>query len=160
VASYDAGPLHAAVSYANTENDSDLDPGAGVTASSATAWTIGGAYDFKFMVFGALWETAERDVFGGSVDSDYFRLAAMFPFGQHELHLNYGWVDADNSAGAKQWTVAYNYNITKQTKVYAFYTTVDNDGNGNFTLGTSTSNITPVTGAEYSSLAVGIRHNF
>lgn len=161
VGSYDAGPLHAAVSYANTKNDADLDPGAGVVASNATAWTIGAAYDFKFMVLGALWETAESDIFGGgSADRDYFRIAAMFPFGQHELHLNYGWVDADNSAGAKQWTVAYNFNITKLTKVYAFYTTVDNDGNGNFILGGSTSTITSVPGAQYSSIAVGIRHNF
>jgi predicted porin len=161
VASYDAGPLHAAVSYANTENDRDLDPGAGIQASDATAWTIGGAYDFKAMVLGLLWEMAERDTFGGSVDSDYWRVALMFPFGQHELHFNFGLVDTDPSdAGAKQWTVGYNYNITKQTKVYAFYTTVDNEGGGNFTLGTGTSNITAVTGAEYSSIAVGIRHNF
>ena len=69
VASYDAGPLHLAVSYANTENDADLAPGAGIQASSATAWTFGGAYDFKFMVLGALWEVAERDVLGGSVDT-------------------------------------------------------------------------------------------
>lgn len=161
VASYDAGPLHAAVSYANTKNDSDLDPGAGIQASDATAWTIGGAYDFKFMVLGALWEMAERDTFGGSVDSDYWRVALMFPFGQHELHFNFGFVDTDPSdAGAKQWTIGYNYNITKATKVYAFYTTVDNEGGGNFILGGSTTTITSVPGAEYSSIAIGVRHNF
>jgi predicted porin len=161
VASYDAGPLHLALSYANTENDADLDPAAGSnTASSATAWTFGGAYDFKFMVLGALWEMAERDVLGGSVDSDYWRIAAMFPFGQHELHVNYGIVDADNDAGAKQWTLGYNYNITKQTKVYAFYTTVENDGNGNFVMGGSTNTFVAVTGASYSSIAIGVRHNF
>jgi predicted porin len=163
VAAYDQGPLHAAISYANTENDADLDPAAGTTqASSATAFTVGGAYDFKFMVLGALWEMAERDVFGGgSVDSDYFRIAAMFPVGQHEFHLNYGWVDADNSSGAKQWTVAYNYNITKQTKVYAFYTMVDNETNGTVVIGGSTSTIPAGgPGAQYSSIAVGLRHNF
>jgi predicted porin len=162
VGSYDAGPLHLALSYANTKNDSDIDGTAGApfTMSDATAITFGGAYDFKFMVLGALWEQAERDVAGGSVDSDYFRIAAMFPFGQHELHLNYGWVDADNDAGAKQWTLGYNFNITKATKVYAFYTTVENDGGGNFVMGGSTSTITAVTGASYSSIAVGVRHNF
>jgi predicted porin len=160
VASYDRGPLHLAVSYANTKNDSDLAPGPGIQASDATAWTFGGAYDFKFMVLGALWEVAERDVFGGSVDTDYWRIAAMFPFGQHELHLNYGLVDADNDAGAQQWTLGYNFNITKQTKVYAFYTTVDNDNNGNFVMGGSTNTFVAVTGASYSSIAIGVRHNF
>ena len=101
-----------------------------------------------------------RYAFSGSVDTDYWRIAAMFPFGQHELHLNYGLVDADGSAGAQQWTLAYNYNITKQTKVYAFYTTVDNDSGGNFVMGGSTNTFVGVTGASYSSIAVGVRHNF
>ena len=162
VGSYDAGPLHLALSYANTKNDRDLDgAGAPFTMSDATAWTFGGAYDFKFMVLGALWEMAETDVVGGRVDSDYFRIAAMFPFGQHEFHLNFGWVDTDPSdRGGKQWTVAYNYNITKQTKVYAFYTTLDNEGGGNFTLGGSPTTVTTAAGAQYSSIAIGVRHNF
>jgi len=160
VGAYDAGPLHVALSYANTKNDSDIDPGAGIVASDATAITFGGAYDFKFMVLGALWEKAERDILGGSVDSDYWRVAFMFPFGQHELHFNYGIVDSDGDTGAKQWTLGYNYNITKQTKVYAFYTAVENDDNGNFAMGGSTSTITAVRGASYSSFAIGVRHNF
>jgi predicted porin len=153
VASYDTGPLHAALSYANTENHPAIAPG------DATAWTIGGAYDFKSFVIGALWEMAATDTGGSSVDSDYWRVALMVPFGQHELHFNYGLVDADNDAGATQWTIGYNYNITKTTKVYAFYTMVDNDNNGNFVMN-STSTAGAATGAEYSSIAVGFRHNF
>ena len=160
VGAYDAGPLHAAISSANTKNDADLQPGAGTQASDATAFTIGGAYDFKFMVLGALYEKADRDVLGGDVSSNYWRIAAMFPVGQHEFHVNYGWIDADNSAGAKQYTLAYNYNITKLTKVYAFYTMVDNDNNGNFLMGGSTTTIGAATGAQYTSIAVGLRHNF
>lgn len=155
VGSYDRGPLHAALSYANTQDSPALGGG-----SDATAWTIGGAYDFKFMVLGALWEMAETEAFGASVDSDYWRISAMFPVGQHEFHVNYGLVDADGDRGAQQWTLGYNYNITKTTKVYAFYTMVDNDNNGNFVMGGSTSTVLGATGAQYSSIAVGIRHNF
>jgi len=154
VAAYDQGPLHLAISYANTQNDADLDPGPGIKASGGTAYTIGGAYDFKFMVLGALYEKANTDLLVGDVDSDYYRVAAMFPFGQHEFHVNYGWVDADNSAGAKQYTLAYNYNITKTTKVYAFYTVVDNDTNGTFGFRTNSP------GADNKSIALGFRHNF
>jgi predicted porin len=160
VGAYDTGPLHLAISYASTENDADLDPGAATQASSATAYTIGGAYDFKFMVLGALYEKAKRDILGGDVSSDYWRIALMFPVGQHEFHVNYGMVDADNDSGAKQYTLAYNYNITKLTKVYAFYTMVDNDNNGNFVMGGSTTTIGAATGAQYTSIAVGLRHNF
>lgn len=155
VGSYDRGPLHAALSYANTEDSPAL--GAG---SDSTAWTIGGAYDFKFMVLGALWEMAETDAGGASVDSDYWRISAMFPVGQHEFHVNYGLVDADGDTGAQQWTLGYNYNITKTTKVYAFYTMVDNDNGGNFVMGGSTSTVLGATGAQYSSIAIGFRHNF
>jgi predicted porin len=152
VASYDQGPLHAAVSYANTDNHPAIAPG------DATAWTIGAAYDFKFMVLGALWEMAETDTGAATLDSDYWRIAAMFPVGQHEFHVNYGLVDADGDRGAQQWTLAYNYNITKTTKVYAFYTTVDNDDNGAFGFATTTT--APSTGSKQSSIAVGFRHNF
>ena len=158
VGSYDQGPLHAAISYANTENV-DLDPDPGVIQAEGTAWTIGAAYDFKFMVLGALWETGETLIAGTEVDRDYWRVAAMFPFGQHELHLNYGVADIDGDRGAKQWTVGYNYNITKTTKVYAFYTMIDNDRAGSFRLDQADT-ITGTAGAEYSSIAVGFRHNF
>jgi predicted porin len=153
VGSYDAGALHAAASYASTEDHPAIAPG------DATAWTIGAAYDFKFMVLGGLWEMGETDSGGITVDRDYWRVAAMFPFGQHELHLNYGVVDADGDSGGKQWTIGYNYNITKTTKVYAFYTMVDNDGAGTFVLDQANT-VTSTPGAQYSSIAVGFRHNF
>jgi predicted porin len=154
VGSYDQGPLHAALSYANTQDSPVVGLG-----SDSTAYTLGGAYDFKFMVLGALYETAETEVGGVSTDRDYWRLAAMFPVGQHEFHLNFGVVDGDNDTGGKQYTLGYNYNITKTTKVYAFYTAVDNDDNGNFVLDASTT-IVPAAGAKHSSIAVGFRHNF
>lgn len=84
------------------------------------------------MVLGALWEMAETDAGGVSVDSDYWRVAAMFPFGQHELHWNYGLVDADGDRGAQQWTIG----------------------------STSTLPATSPAGAQYTSIAVRFRHNF
>ena len=44
--------------------------------------------------------------------------------------------------------------------MYAFYTTVDNDTTGNFVMGGSTNTIGAATGAQYTSIAVGLRHNF
>jgi hypothetical protein len=37
---------------------------------------------------------------------------------------------------------------------------VDNDNNGNFVMGGSTNTFVGATGASYSSIAVGVRHNF
>ena len=96
VASYDAGPLHLAVSYANTKNDRRprhrrrasrrATPPRGPSAARMTSSSWCSARCGR-------WPSATS--FGGSVDSDYWRVAAMFPFGQHELHINYGLVDAD-----------------------------------------------------------------
>jgi predicted porin len=151
VGNYDAGGLHAAVSYANTKNTSALGVGEG---NDDTAITVGGAYDFKSFVLGALVEKAESDVLGGgSNDRTYWRVSGMLPVGQHEFHLNYGNAgDMVANDGAKQYTLAYNYNITKTTKLYVFYTVVDNDAAGTYQTG--------IAGADFKSLAVGFRHNF
>jgi predicted porin len=165
VGAYDRGPLHAAASYAQTKNQ-DLGGG---TANDDKAYTIGGLYDFKAFVVGALYERAESKVLtGGDVSRNYFRISAMMPVGKHEFHVNFGTVngrlDADlSSDGAKQYTLAYNYNITKETKVYAFFTTVDNDTNGNYggTIFDATNNVAAITnGLNIQSIAVGVRHNF
>ena len=54
--------------------------------------------------------------------------------------------------GAKQYTLAYNYNITNTTKLYVFYTAVNNDTGGTY--------FTGAPAADFTSLAVGFRHNF
>ena len=157
VGSYDKGPIHVALSHARTEDTVALTPGNG---NSDTATTIGGAWDLKAFVVGALFERASSDLAGGgSADRNYWRAAVMMPLRQHEFHFNVGMVNGrlDQNAsddGAKQWTVAYNYNLTKEFKVYAFYTAVDNDTNGNYGFRTN------LNGVDNKSLAFGARYNF
>jgi predicted porin len=55
-------------------------------------------------------------------------------------------------SGANQWTLGYNYNLSKRTKVYGYYTKVDNKAGANY--------MTGVKGADFSSFAVGVRHAF
>jgi predicted porin len=168
VGSYDQGPLHLAASYANTQRSDDIDPGPAVVANNDKAYTIGGLYDFKTFVIGALIESAKTKVLaGGDASRNYVRVSAMMPVGKNEFHVNFGTVNhaigsSTSNDGAKQWTLAYNYNITKETKVYAFYTRVDNDNNGTYGAGNFNANvpITQVPGLDISSIAIGVRHNF
>jgi predicted porin len=170
VGSYDQGPLHLAASYADTQNTVDIGGG---TANDDKAYTLGGLYNFKTFVVGALIENAKSKVLtGGDAKRNYFRVSAMMPVGKNEFHVNFGTVNHGSGIGgvapgptatndgAKQWTLAYNYNITKETKVYGFYTRVHNDTNGVYGLGTGTANVTSVAGLEISSIAIGVRHNF
>src|SRR6267143_1456977 len=167
VGSYDQGPLHLAASYANTKNSDNL---GGSTANDDKAYTLGGLYDFKTFVVGALIESAKSNTLaGGDAKRNYFRVSGMLPVGKNEFHLNFGTVNhgiggvgngtSTSNDGAKQWTAAYNYNLTKETKIYGFYTRVHNDNNGVYSLGTGTANVTPVAGLEISSIAIGVRHN-
>ena len=78
------------------------------------------------------------------------RLAAMYALGLSEFHLNVG--SAGNIGGlanskATQATLAYNYKLSKRTKVYGFYTRLNDGAAG-------------VYGGDFSSVAFGIRHNF
>ncbi|HZN85920.1 MAG TPA: porin [Burkholderiales bacterium] len=157
VGAYDQGPLHVAVSHAETKNSADLGGGIG---NKDTATTIGGLYNFGGKVIvGALYEKAKSDQLVGDTQRDYFRVSVMVPVAKHEFHVNLGMVDdrldvnmAD--AGAKQYTLAYNYNVTKEFKLYAFYTVVDNEDNGNYGFKTN------VAGIDNKSFAVGARYNF
>ncbi len=157
VGAYDQGPLHIAVSYASTENTSNLGGG---KPSNDTAFTVGALYDFnKKVIVGALIEQAESDLLTGSAKRSYFRGSVMVPMDKHEFHFNLGNVDhrldaSLSSDGATQWTLGYNYNITKEFKVYGFYTVVDNETNGNYGFRTSAA------GVDNKSLALGARYNF
>ena len=69
------------------------------------------------------------------------RLAAMYTMGASEFHLNVA-----RASYGEQMTLGYNYNLSKRTKVYAFYTAVD----------ATTAN----KADDFNSFAVGVRHNF
>jgi predicted porin len=78
------------------------------------------------------------------------RLAAMYAVGNSEFHVNVGSAGKIGSVAdskASQATVAYNYKLSKRTKVYGFYTRLNDGAAG-------------VYGGDFSSLAMGIRHNF
>ena len=94
---------------------------------------------------------------GGTRNS--VRLAGAYMMGASEFHLNAGRANSYKNvsdSAANQYTIAYNYNLSKRTKVYAFYTKVDNKVGASY--GPRMENSRP--GDDFSSFAVGVRHNF
>ena len=84
-----------------------------------------------------------------------YRLSGMYTMGATELHLNVGKageVGGADGTGATQLTLGANYNLSKRTKVYGFWTKTNNDSNAAYASG--------VAGADVSSFALGVRHNF
>jgi predicted porin len=127
-ANYDAGPLHLGFGY----EDYDGNKSTAIRALyEMGAITVGGYYE------------------KGSGDTRYnnIRVSAMYTQGVSEFHANYGNRGDTNdisNTGANQLTLGYNYNLSKRTKLYTYYTRLD----------------TEIANADFSSFAVGIRHNF
>lgn len=141
-ANYDAGPLHLGAGWEKKGGDKQF----GVRA----------LYELGDFTFGGYYQRSDLDALG---TRNAFRLSGMYTMGASEFHLNVGfagkWSEVDESK-AKQYTVAYNYNLSKRTKIYAYYTKVDN-GTGYSYFGATGAN------GEFldaSALALGIRHNF
>jgi predicted porin len=130
---YDAGPMHLGAGYQKT---GDLNQFAFRGLYEMGAFTVGGYLQ------------RDEDVYGpGSRTS--FRLSGMYTMGVTELHLNYGragdYSDLDNSA-ANQYTLGLNYNLSKRTKLYTYYSKVSDGAAGIY--------------GDRSHMAAGVRHNF
>lgn len=99
----------------------------------------------------------ERDDYAGARRTN-LRLVGAYSFGASELHLNVGRAGnrgGIDDTGATQATLGYNYNLSRRTKVYAYYTRLANDDNATYAAFGA-----PAAGDSQSSLALGIRHNF
>lgn len=131
---YAAGPLSLGFGYES--------------ANGSKQFALRGAYEMGSMLFGAYFQSHDDATFGKRT---LWRLSGMFTAGASEFHANYGKAgeyDKLADSDASQFTLAYNYNLSKRTKVYGFYTKVD-DKKG-----------VSAFGSDFSSLAVGVRHNF
>jgi predicted porin len=160
-ANYVGGPLHLGASYVTAPPGSIA---AGFTGSDKhTEFGLRALYEMgPFTVGGYFVNNKLEDGLGNSAKRNAYRLSGMYAMGVSEFHLNFGSAGAFKSGGAvvldkaTQFTAAYNYNLSKRTKVYAFYTQVNNKGDnvtgGNYYVSTP--------GTKFSSIAAGVRHNF
>lgn len=149
VGNYDQGPLHVGVAYVDGVDNSPL---GGATGKQ---FGVRGLYEMGAITLGAYFINDKvEDGTGNTAKRNSYRLAAMYTMGVNEFHANFGVagkVKFNNGLGeidsAKQFTLAYNHNLSKRTKVYAFYTALSGDGRELYS-------------TLKNSLAVGVRHNF
>lgn len=154
-ASYAMGPLQLGLGYETGANTFTA-----VADDSMNATTLRANYTMGPLGFGAYVQRTAGDL----ADRTAYRLAAMYTVGKNEFHVNYGAASNRNSVsdtGAKQMTVAYNFNVDKQFKVYAFYTAIDNETASKYT-GSRFFSTTPAlaNGGDLNSVGIGTRYNF
>ena len=150
-------------------NNGPLSLGAGYSYwNSNYQAALRGLYTFGQFTVGAYYQRNKDDnaILGaGAGTRNNFRLSGMYVLNASEFHVNVGransWSKVDDSA-ATQWTLGYNYNLSKRTKVYTYYTKVNNGKNASYGYATKdeNNNVIRANGLNTSSFAVGVRHNF
>ncbi len=140
-ANYAAGPLQLGAGYER--------------AAGSTQFGVRALYEFGPVVLGGYYQRHDDVSLGVR---NVFRLSAAYMMGQSEFHVNVGRsgdFDKLTKSAATQYTVAYNYNLSKRTKLYAFYTGVNNGDNFSFFGAKQGAKV-----LDPKSFAVGMRHNF
>lgn len=134
-ANYDAGPLHLGGGYSKH--------------GDAQQFALRALYEFGNLTLGTYVQRDKNIFLAGNRTSG--RISAMYTMGASEFHINAGYADDYSSldkSNAYQATLLYNYNLSKRTKLYTFYTRLGRD------------QILQVYGGNFDSFAVGMRHNF
>ena len=106
-------------------------------------WTVSGYH-----------QRSQDRVAGVQAQTQVTRAAVAYAVGAGELHANFGHANAPGQAEADQWTVGYNHHLSARTKLYAFYTALQNLHGAHF----APEDL--ATGEDRKSLSVGIRHHF
>ncbi|HQQ69785.1 MAG TPA: porin [Alicycliphilus sp.] len=144
-ANYNMGPLHLGAGYSYVNSNYQFGLRALYTFGQ---FTVGGYYQRNK-------DDNQLVAMTGAGTRNNFRLSGMYTLGASEFHANVGransWSHLNDSA-ATQWTLGYNYNLSKRTKAYGYYTRVSNDNAANYNVSHS--------GDNFSSFALGIRHAF
>ena len=157
------GAFDAALNY----NNGLLGLGLGYTQAKTEAATfdlkeqqlgLRASYTINSLTLGAYYQYYKADADVVDTKRHAYRLAAMYTLGASEFHANVGRAqsykgDLDGSkTSATQWTLGYNYNLSKRTKVYGYFTKINNGDDAIYNVNNA--------GDNFRSIAVGVRHLF
>ena len=151
-------------------NNGPLSLGAGYSYwNSNYQAALRGLYTFGQFTVGAYYQRNKDDnaILGtGAGTRNNFRLSAMYVLNASEFHVNVGrankWSNVSDSA-ATQWTLGYNYNLSKRTKIYTYYTRINSGKGMDYSSGAASFDSIKAgtnAGDNFSSFALGVRHNF
>ena len=155
---YQSGPLYAGLATSETKFAQ--------TASTGNIHTtnLGVSYNFGVVKPDFFWQTSKIDASSAtSTDfrTDVWSVGASVPLGQGEFRANFARANGhDQFAGnsANMFGLAYVYNLSKRTALYAQYARVSNHGDDfDFSLNAYSA---PRIGDSESGVALGVRTSF
>ena len=161
---YANGPLGLGFGYSQAKLNALT---SGSVDDKATQFALRASYAIGDLTLGAYYQKQKSEKGADTYKRDAYRLAAMYTIGASELHANVGRATAVKKNGFKvsdsatQWTLAYNYNLSKRTKVYALYTNINNTKSADISSPDSFSLVnTSTNNDKFRSIGVGVRHLF
>jgi predicted porin len=181
-ARYAAGPLVAGVSYYDEDREGAVTAGQKNNAVPPTTTTTGDqkgvrawvGYTFPMgLKVGLGWDRSENRMAEGEgfTKRNAWILPVSYIVGPHAVYLTYaraGNLSGPNAGagtsdtGANQWTLGYDYALSKRTSVGAFYTRLNNKANARydfFGLGSSGATATN-NGNDPRQIYIGMAHSF
>lgn len=172
---YASGPLSVGVAYALHRNFT--------VGRDDKGYRIGAVYNFgAFDIAGGI-TRLDYEAASGNIKHDFFTVSTGIKLAGGVLSVKYG-VAPDNkgsaadgsttaagsdgarlykgaNSGAKLYTLGYEYNLSKRTQLYTYYTRISNEANANYRFGTNGVNIAAAgAGASPSGFVLGISHDF
>ncbi len=139
---YKAHNINAAVVYQNNQEYREI-------GNNDQALTVALGYDLGVVYVSGVYERLEYEIDNGQnkVKRDFYGVGATVPVGRGSLYGFWGYagegrgkegarvgdIVVGDDTDAQQWTVAYNYPLSKRTSLYAGYVYIKNADNANYT---------------------------
>jgi predicted porin len=139
-------------------------------------------YDVGPLNIGSEFTRLAYSLVAGSVTRNYFTVTAGYKVGNGTINARYGQAlaakgsapdgtivtGADSNAifkgprsGARNYTVGYEYNFSKRTQLFTYYTKIANEANANYRFGVNAVNSAGTgRGADPAGIVIGMAHDF
>ena len=166
---YANGPIKAGYSYWASKNEG------GKAATYATADQRGDTLQFGYafpmgLNVGLAWNKSRLDTTVGESSRTAWLLPVSYTFGNNQVAFTYakannlsgGFLANNSNTGAKAYTLAYSYMLSKRTNVGAAYTKLTNDSAATYNVFANGANGTAVTaaGEDPSQFSINVNHSF
>ena len=162
---YESGPYY--VTLAQELHHEYLGPGLKDVGTK-----IAVAYKFGDSRISAIAEKLRYETLSGALERKSYYLSATHQIGRHVLRFGLalagdvtgastqkiGFMKRGKDTGAMHATLGYDYNFSRRTSIFVYYTYLRNEKNGIYDLAINSLGVTP--GATIQGAALGMRHSF
>lgn len=160
---YATGPLGLGFGYSSEKEKDNL---TGFT-NKFQQYALRASYEIGDLVLAGYYQKQNNKDAGVKEKRNVYRIAAKYTMGASEFHANVGQASKAKIDGVKtgksatQWTLAYNYNLSKRTKVFALYGNLSHTESAGVSASNSFDLPAPTSSNDkFRTMGVGIRHLF